>query len=218
MPDHITAHPLTWPVGKPRTNRSDRKFGRFGTKGERWGRDEITVHRAIRRIFDQVRAYTRMGQDWRIDPDDVIVSTNLKARKSDGLPYSDQKEPDDPGVAVYFRLDGTACCVAVDTYRRVADNLAAVAAVLDALRALERHGSGLMEAAFRGFTALPAPGAIVVPDWRQVFEYDGNDLAEAKRRYRALAAKHHPDKGGDATMFDTVRRCWEMAQQELGDA
>jgi len=222
MKDAITAYPLSWPPGKPRTPEKDRRYGQFGRQVETKGtlsswksKRKVTVNEAIRRIRAQVTAYTPRGRTWRIDPDDVIVSTNLRTRL-DGLPYSNAKEPDDPGVAVYMELDDRPICIAVDTYRSVADNLAAVAAVLEALRALERHGSGLMEAAFTGFTALPAPGQIQALDWRRVLEYDGNNLAEAKARYRQLAGRHHPDRGGDAATFDTVARAWQQAQAELG--
>lgn len=222
MKDAITAYPLSWPPGKPRTPEKDRRYGQFGRQVETKGalsswksKRKVTVNEAIRRIRAQVTAYTRRGRTWRIDPDDVIVSTNLRTRL-DGLPYSNSKEPDDPGVAVYMELDDRPICIAVDTYKSVADNLAAVAAVLEALRALERHGSGLMEAAFTGFTALPAPGQVQALDWRRVLEYDGTDLAEAKTRFRQLAARHHPDRGGDAATFDTVARAWQQAQAELG--
>ena len=37
--------------------------------------------------------------------DDGMLSTNLRV-KIDGLPYSNQKEPEDPGIAVYFDWEG----------------------------------------------------------------------------------------------------------------
>lgn len=59
----------------------------------------------------------------------------------DGFPRSGQSEPSDGGVAVYWLTStGETKCIAIDRYDRVADNLAAVAATLDAMRAIERHG------------------------------------------------------------------------------
>ena len=79
---------------------------------------------------------------------DSIISTNLKLRL-DGLPRSDQKEPDDPGVAVYWqRLSKPKKVMAIDLYDRIADNLAAIGATLNAMRAIERHGGALILGSF----------------------------------------------------------------------
>ena len=150
-------------------------------------------------------------------PEHIVISTNLKVRKSDGLPASGQKTPDDPGVAVYFTLVDKQQCVPVDTYTKIEQNMAAVAAVLSALRALERHGSGLMEAAFTGFEALPDPARDEQPHWAVIFDlqpgadYTYSQVEEIYKRYRS---KHHPDKGGDETMFRQVQRAWEQFKQD----
>ncbi|KVD37855.1 hypothetical protein WJ41_22830 [Burkholderia ubonensis] len=62
------------------------------------------------------------------------------------------------GVAVYWETRaGARRVMAIDQYTRVADNLAAVAATLDAMRAIERHGGArILERAFTGFAALAA--------------------------------------------------------------
>jgi hypothetical protein len=90
------------------------------------------------------------------------------ALRNDGLPLSKQREPEDPGVAVYWKTDGKSLVIAADCYTKIADNLAAVAATLDAMRAIERHGgAAILERAFTGFTALPAPMTGQKP-WRDV--------------------------------------------------
>ena len=101
---------------------------------------------------------------WR---DDSVISTNITTRL-DGLPRSDQKAPEDPGVAVYWETkNGDRRVMAIDQYRRVADNLAAIAATLEALRAIERHGGAqILDRAFTGFTSLPSPAA--ARTWREV--------------------------------------------------
>jgi len=50
--------------------------------------------------------------------------------------------------------------MAIDIYDTVAGNLAAVAATLDAMRAIERHGGAqILKRAFQGFKALPSSTA-----------------------------------------------------------
>lgn len=215
MLDDVTRSPLCWPHWKPRTKWQERKFGRFGTKGDRWGVKEITLAQARNRLFDELGKFTKSGHAWRCDPSDVIISTDL-ALRNDGLPRSGQKKPDDPGVAVYFELDSKPRCIPCDQYNRIEDNLAAIAATVAALRTIERHGSQMFEAAFSGFDALPSPDFTVGRSWRDVLNYYGDDLAECKRQYRRAAKDAHPDAGGNDAAFSEVGEAWEQAQEALG--
>lgn len=124
----------------------------------------------------------------------AIVSTNVVLRL-DGAPRSGQPEPTDPGASIYWQDGGRQQYIAVDRYDRVADNLAAIAATLEAMRAIERHGGAeILDRAFTGFVALLAPEQPL-----QVLgvAHDASD-AEVDRAYRRLASEHHPDRGGDA--------------------
>jgi hypothetical protein len=126
--------------------------------------------------------------------DDSIVSTNLKLNLS-GLPRGDQGEPTDPGVAVYFQKKaGPMRVIAIDAYTRVRDNLAAIAATLEAMRAIERHGGAqILERAFTGFAALAAPGKT----WWDVLQVRPDaDRATIEANFRRLARDRHPDNGG----------------------
>lgn len=214
----MDAYPLCWPEGWKRTPANRRTRAKFG-KGERqyssvgtgsWMRKtELSVSDATRRILGELE---KLG----IDRQDIVISTNVRLRL-DGLPRSGEKEPDDPGAAAYWvdsNMGNQNRCMAVDRYDRVADNLAAIAATLDAMRAIERHGgASILSRAFTGFTALPAPGTTTT-SWRQLF---GNvATAEAlDLEYRKLRSAHHPDKGGDSDMFNTVQRAYEQASKDL---
>lgn len=208
----IAAHPLTWPVGRERTPREDRKMADFGKRdsapagGYRYLR-RLTIAQALDRLHSEVGAFTRAGRPWRIKPEDMVVSTNIRTRR-DGLPYSNEPEPKDPGVAVYFELDGEPYCLACDRWTRVADNIAAVAAHLGALRGIERWGVGDLRQAFAGYAALPPPDA---PDWRDVL-----DPADPEGSYRRLRAAAHPDRGGSAEEFQRVQRAFEQYRSEAG--
>lgn len=147
---------------------------------------------------------------------------NLQTRL-DGLPRSDQKAPVDPGVAVYWQRNGEAPKVmAIDQYTTVADNIAAIAATLDAMRAIERHGGAqILDRAFTGFEALPAPGQS--KSWRDILDVPDDmrpadsQLARAKNHYRALASANHPDKGGSTERMAEINRAWQQACEELGN-
>ena len=194
-----TAYPLAWPARKPRTKPDARMGGRFNHKVEAFseyrGRyqqtKELTVSVAVDRVLAEL---DRLGADRRYPP---VISTNLEVRL-DGLPRSGQRKPLDPGVAVYFRVDGDPVVLATDRYDSVEANLAAVAAHIAASRAIERHGVGTLKEIFRGFAALPP--AMAVDDWRAVLG-NPDTLADAEIQYRTRAKDAHPDRGGsDAAM------------------
>ncbi len=167
--------------------------------GQSWqSRGAITIAQATERVLAELG---RMG----IDRDAIVVSTNLELRL-DGLPRSVQRVLADPGAAIYWqtRKHGRRV-IAVDQYTKVEDNLAAIAATLDAMRAIERHGGArVLERAFTGFTALPAPTARRT--WREVMGFGAATPSrdELRRRFRSLAAVHHPDRNGgsDAAMSE----------------
>jgi hypothetical protein len=208
-----TRSPLCWPAWFPRTQASNRKEGRFSTQGDRGAR-QITLHQACRRVTDELSRFTRTGHAWRCDPSEVIISTDLQLRQ-DGLPRSGQRTPEDPGAAVYFTLDGKQRCVPCDMYLRIEDNIAAIAATIQSLRTIERHGSQMFEAAFTGFDALPAPDQTAGRSWRDVLDYYGNDLDEARHQYLRARKAAHPDHGGAPGQLNEVQAAWEQAQNEL---
>ena len=148
--------------------------------------------------------------------DDVVISTNLELRL-DGLPYSGQREPVDPGATVYWcDRSGATRCMAIDRYTRVADNLAAIAATLDAMRAIERHGGAeILDRAFTGFAALLGPDAD--KPWHVVLACPAHASTDhVRKNYRRARSMFHPDRGGDAETFNTIQRAWEQFCAERG--
>jgi hypothetical protein len=129
-----------------------------------------------------------------VERQDVIISTNLQVRL-DGLPRSGQKTPDDPGAAVYWQHQPGAPmrCMAIDSYTHVEDNLAAIAATLEAMRAIERHGGAeILDRAFTGFKALAAENA--GPSWWETLQIEATaSETEINAAYRKLARFAHPD-------------------------
>lgn len=211
----IPAYPLQWPTGWKRTEPHRRSTARFGRAGRirpdgNWdyGR-QLTVAEAVDRLRGEL---SRMN----IHDDDLVISTDLQLRL-DGLPRSGQAEPQDPGAAAYWRtVSGDTRCMAIDRYDRVADNLAAIAATLEAMRAIERHGGAeILSRAFTGFKAI-ANDAEAKP-WHVVLGVTAfastNDVRAAYRRARAL---HHPDRGGDAAAFNAIQTAWADFCRERG--
>lgn len=211
------AYPLSWPEGwKRTTSRTAAAFSKTrepirDSQGQQvyQGKTRLSVADAVRRLLDELQ---RMRvHDWN-----VIISTNVPLRL-DGFPRGDQ-EPRDPGAAVYWKQkDGQPMrCMAIDRYTRVADNLAAIAATLEAMRAIERHGGAtILDRAFLGFAALPEKAS---QPWREVLGIDPQqsatlDLVES--RYRALVKVHHPDAGGKEETFLSITQARDAARMEL---
>lgn len=211
MPEPITAHPLCWPVGWHRTAPGDRKRATFATKKESTfagyrGQRAITFIEASKRIIVEVRAFG-------VKPDSIIISTNLRVRKDGGL-IGEQREPEDPGAAVYWQRNPREGqrCMAIDQYNRIADNLAAIAATISAMRAIERHGGAeILERAFTGFAALPAPaGYTTTPTWWGILEVDQSaSVDDIKAAFREKAKLAHPDLGGSAEQFVIIKAAYE---------
>jgi hypothetical protein len=141
----VPAFPLAWPDGWPRAK--GRQRASFKRQGDRGWMEALTVAIARKRLGDEL---DRLGARY------VTLSTNLELRL-DGQPRSGQPEPYDPGAAVYFHLQGKPIALACDKWDRVADNIAAIAKHIEAMRGMDRWGVGSAARAFAGYERLPAP-------------------------------------------------------------
>lgn len=203
MSESITNYPLHWPQGWKRSRVQ--QHAPFSKKSDRSYRRDVTISEATSFVLDQLRLMGVKGST-------VIISSNLELRL-DGLPRSGQRNPDDNGVSVWWKDGDRQLVIAIDKYYRVADNLNAIGKTIEAMRGIERWGSGeILERTFAGFAALPNPDAIV---WREVLDYTGNYLAECKAAYRKAMNNAHPDKGGNDQQAAVVNQAWAMAQEEL---
>jgi hypothetical protein len=153
----------------------------------------------------------KMGvPDWQ-----VIISSDLKLR-TDGLPLSGQREPDDQGVAVWWAEGDGHRVIALDKYHRIADNIYAVAKTIEALRGIERWGSGeILQRTFTGFTALPH---LSTDTWWSVLGVQAHTpTAEVEAVYKSKRSAAHPDRlTGSVTEFNLVQEAWNAFQKERG--
>jgi len=187
----VEAYPLYWPEGWKRTPYANR------------------VHSAFKKTTGVVRDFL-LHEISLLGGRKVIISTNIPTRL-DGLFYASSREPEDPGVAIYFDYEKKPMCFACDQYRLVRENLQAVAMTIEALRGIQRWGaSDMLERAFQGFAALPAA------TWRSILGVGpAATLAEAEQAFRNRVQQGHADHGGNADM-DALKQARDEARKELG--
>lgn len=211
MSDTVQRYPLQWPTGWKRTLTGSRRWAKFGKKTQgTYGLASLTIADATRRVSDELRRLGVADGDW-------LISSNVRVRL-DGLPSSNQGEPADPGAAVYFRLgaERTPRVLACDKWARLADNLAAIAWHIEAIRAVERYGVGTLDQAFAGYAALPANTAA---NWRDVFGFEASARVtrdQVDERFRVLARQAHPDAGGSHDQMARLSEAKSFALKELG--
>lgn len=189
------AHPLAWPAGRPRTKRAE--LARFGTSRAR-ARDGL------------------MNELRLLAAKQIVLSTNVPLRR-DGLPYASLREPDDTGVAVYFLWKGRQKCFTCDRWDKVQDNLQAVRLTIAAFRGLDRWGTGdMVEAAFVGFDALPAPAGTM---WHEILGVSVEATRdEIELAFRRKASEAHPDTGGSHAAMTAVNEARKVGLRALGSS
>ena len=215
MNAQATRWPLFWPTGWKRTParlRSRANFRRHvravdTRDGQIYNRSEIralTVSDAIKRLS---------GELYRLGAGEEILSTNVSVRL-DGLPRSGQPEPTDPGAAVYFKLKKQDRCLACDQWDRVADNIAAIAQHIDALRRIDRYGVGTLEQAFAGYAQLPEKAA---SEWWAVLGISPDStLEDVEMAFKEAARTMHPDVGGSHDAMAALTAARDQARRALG--
>lgn len=196
----IEAYPLQWPVGWPRTSATTRQRANFSVK----------YVRSFASVRDELLNELRL---LGVKRHTIVLSTNVPLRR-DGLPYANQAQPEDVGIAVYFALGDDQKCFPCDKWNRIEDNMRAISLTINALRGMERWGSKQMvEAAFAGFAPLPAGGEDSPDAWWTVLHVEPDaSMADIASAYKRQAMLNHPDRGGDATMFHRIQHAYEQAR------
>lgn len=181
-------YPLAWPVGHPRV--------------ESWRRQQSKFKTSLAQARDSL-----MHELHALGAGDIVISSNVGGLSA--------RQPDDPGVAAYFKLDGEQHVIAVDKWAKVEDNLRALGKTIEAMRGIERWGtSGMMKRAFGAFKALPAT---TTRTWREVLQAPHDTTLEnARDLYRLYARIDHPDVGGSHERMAELNAAMEAAEEELG--
>lgn len=193
MNSTASAFPLSWPHGFPRSKT--REKGAFKT----------TLAGALGNVQDSLR---RFAADSEKSLDGLVISSNVTL----GV-----QRPEDPGVSIWFAWDGLQVCIPVDRYLTVEANLQAIHHIIEARRVELRHGTlALVRASFTGFLALPAPTGY--RPWRTVMEFPAAAEVNADMiaaRFRLLASKFHPDRGGDPSKLAELNAARDEALREI---
>lgn len=194
----IPSYPLQWPEGWARAATQERsRFGKFSKP--------VSIGAATDFVISELG---RMGiPSWNI-----IISSDLRLR-NDGLPYSNQRNPEDVGVSIWWRIDNARKVIALDKYDRIGDNIYAIGKTIEAMRGIDRWGSGeILERTFEGFEALPNPDNF---NWRDTLSYYGHDMSELKRHYHVAMRLSHPDAGGNDEQAAAVNQAYDIGKKEL---
>ena len=187
-------YPLSWPNGWPRTAPHRICSPRFETK-------------SIAVVTDEL-----WNEMQRLGASRIILSANLRLRQ-DGWPVSNQAEPTDRGVAVYFQLAGKEMVLACDRWNKVCHNIWAIVKHIDALRGQQRWGVGSVSQAFAGYTALPERSNMAGP-WHEVLGVEVTaTVDQIKVAYRERAKVWHPDSGGDQERMAALNVAYEAAMK-----
>jgi hypothetical protein len=197
MENMTNAFPLKWPLGWERSE--SRKRSVF----------KVTMGKARDSIYKELKL---------MDATDIVVSSNIATYMKGGreVMYANQiRSIEDPGVAVYYTWRGEQYVVACDKWETVTENLQSIGKTINAIRGIERWGTGgMLKAAFQGFKQLPEQSSFTEPKWHDVLGVDPRaSMEEIAKAYKKKAIEVHPDFGGDKEKFIILNKAYEQAKK-----
>lgn len=190
----ISPYPLAWPDNMPRTPPAGRVRSPFRT-----GYDQ-----AVKNVTKSLQGFQK-DSGLRIDNPVMSSNRDLMGRLKDN----------DPGVAVWFQMDGQWVAFGVDRFPDPAANVQAIHHIIEARRTELRYGGlAIVRQTFKSFLALPAPAA---KHWSEILGVPRNAVREEiNTAYRRLAGERHPDRGGSDAMMAELNAARDAALKERG--
>lgn len=190
--------PLKWPLGRATTKSWQRRDASFKTTPGR-ARDEL------------------MHELKLLGARNVVISSNVRTYSRGGqeIMYADQSAArDEPGVAIYYTWKDEQYALACDRYKTVMDNLQALNKTINAIRGIERWGTGeMMKAAFAGFKELPSSTTASPSCWQVLDLLPTKNLESIKAAYRKKLFGAHPDQGGTHEAMAQLNIAKDQAEQ-----
>lgn len=201
---------LDWPSELERTEPGDR---------EQTSKFDVTLGDAIKGIKREMN---------RLEVDDWRLSTAMPQRKTDGLPYASAAEPDDPGVALRWTMDGADYAIACDHYTRVRDNTRVIGLYVHEKRKMENRPVTTGQSEFATARLPPADeDAIAAPPATTEDELDEDphvilevspdapdEVVDAAFKAQVKDLEGHPDTGGSSGRFQKLQRAREAMLDE----
>ena len=191
---------LDWPSGFERTDKLRRSPNRSF---------EVSLSDALEDLA---------GEMDRLDADEWRLSTALDHQSQNpNYPYANQPEPDDPGVALRWTMDGGQYAVACDAHSRVRDNLRTIGLYVREKRKMETRPVETGESEFANARLPPADqedavvagaGGAPAHEVLEVGADANDDVVEAA--FRAKAKEVHPDQGGSRAEWQRLQEAREV--------
>lgn len=193
--------PIDWPQAFPRTEPQDR------TPNNRF---DTSLRASIDDLADELE---RVGaDDWRLE------TAADHQKRNPRYPYADAN-PDDPGAAVYWTMDGDQFAAACDRYTRLRDNIRTLYLYIREKRKMNARPVVTGESEFANARLPPAddPVAVEADEPPHVVlgvspEASPEDIRQA---YRRQAHEKHPDQGGSKAAFRRLKRAYEQLLEEV---
>jgi hypothetical protein len=136
-----------------------------------------------------------------LNASDLVIGADFREQdlRLDGLPRSNARVPEHPGVELSFDTREHGRLVyATDTSEWWEHNVRQIALGLESLRAVDRYGITRRGEQYAGFRQLETAGA-------KVTRLRGELLIRKHGGYRQALAATHPDAGGDHDDFLSVQ-------------
>ena len=189
----IAPYPLAWPDNVARTPPARRVRSPFRTGYEQ----------AVRNVTKSLQGFQK-DSGLRIDNPVMSSNVDLMGRVKDN----------DPGVAVWFQMDGQWVAFGVDRFPDAASNIQAIHHIIEARRVELRYGGlAIVRQTFKSFLALPAPNT---KHWSEILGVPRDaSLDHVTKAFRRLAADRHPDHGGSNELMAELNLARDAAERHI---
>ncbi|UVG35401.1 DnaJ-like chaperonin [Microbacterium phage Zagie] len=202
-PGRLTVGPIReWPGAHTRSRRS---------APFRYGGKPVKLTTTLSELDVELRAVGAKDAE-------LLVAIDPAKFRRDGRPYANAVA-EHPGVILSFDIPKLGrVSYPCDTFTTWEDNLRAIVLSLEALRKVDRYGTTQHREQYRGFLAIEATAAPAgfanAGDARAFLaRVSGLDASDVRTQLRHAQIRSHPDRGGDAAIFQRV----SLAERKLRD-
>lgn len=182
--------------------------------------------RTLNTLTNEVKRLLTPEAQWMV----IELAVGEDEIRLDGWPRASAR-PTHPGVVVSFESRFGPLRYATDVYNDWHDNLRAIALSLESLRAVDRYGVTKRGEQYTGWKALGVgdvpkmsrrEAATLLAREAEFYDEPAIDRDELAKRvlkdpstylasvYRRAVKRHHPDVGGDRSMYERLERARQV--------